>query len=152
MIGTLFGLFTVGTEDPSISSRTNGYTTAFGMISQHLLVGRGFGTFLPAYVIVDNQYLGILVELGITGLVAFVLVVLAGLFCAWQARRLATNESLRHMSQAVLASVAAGAVAFGFFDAFSFPMAAGLLFLLLGVSGALWRLAVNQHGAARLDS
>lgn len=144
MIGTLLGLFTVGTDDPSISSRTNGYSTAFGMVSQHLVVGRGFGTFLPAYVIVDNQYLGVLVELGIAGLAAFVLLVVAGAFCAWRARKLSVDDDWRQVCQAVLASVAAGAVAFGFFDAFSFPMAAGMLFLMLGIAGALYRMSANE--------
>ncbi|XAZ33023.1 O-antigen ligase family protein [Paenarthrobacter ureafaciens] len=99
MLGTLFGLFTVGTNDPSISSRTNGYSTAFGMISQHLFMGRGFGTFLPAYVIVDNQYLGLLVELGIAGLAAFLGLIAAGAYCAWRARRMAGDDSLRQTSQ-----------------------------------------------------
>lgn len=150
MIGTLFGLFTIGTDDPSISSRTNGYATAFGMASQQLFLGRGFGTFLPAYVIVDNQYLGLLVELGIAGLLAFLMLVVAGIICAWQARRAAKDNELRQMSQSVLASVAAAALAFGFFDAFAFPMAASLLFLMLGISGALWRIAHREAAEAQL--
>ncbi|YCK84016.1 O-antigen ligase family protein [Arthrobacter sp. D3-18] len=150
MIGTLFGLFTVGTDDPSISSRTNGYSTAFGMAGQQLVLGRGFGTFLPAYVIVDNQYLGLLVELGIAGLVAFLLLVSAGIFCAWRARRLANDNNLRQTSQSVLASIAAAALAFGFFDAFAFPMAASLLFLMLGIAGALWRISHRETADAQL--
>ncbi|UOD79538.1 O-antigen ligase family protein [Paenarthrobacter ureafaciens] len=141
MLGTLFGLFTVGTNDPSISSRTNGYSTAFGMISQHLFMGRGFGTFLPAYVIVDNQYLGLLVELGIAGLAAFLGLIAAGAYCAWRARRMAGDDSLRQTSQAMLASIVAAGIANGFFDALSFPMAAGLMFVLLGTAGALYRIA-----------
>jgi len=151
MIGTLFGLFTIGTDDPSISSRTNGYSTAFGMAGQQLLLGRGFGTFLPAYVIVDNQYLGLLVELGIAGLIAFLLLVSAGILCAWQARRLAKDSELRQLSQSVLASVAAAALAFGFFDAFAFPMAASLLFLMLGISGALWRISRREAAEAQIQ-
>ncbi len=151
MIGTLLGLFTIGTDDPSISSRTNGYSTAFGMASQNVLLGRGFGTFLPAYVIVDNQYLGLLVELGIAGLIAFLLLVFAGILCAWQARKSARDNELRQMSQSVLASVAAAALAFGFFDAFAFPMAASLLFLMLGISGALWRISRRETTEAQIQ-
>ncbi|BCW36373.1 hypothetical protein StoSoilA2_24290 [Arthrobacter sp. StoSoilA2] len=135
------GLFTAGTDDPSISSRTNGSATAFGIASNNLLVGRGFGTFLPEYVIVDNQYLGLLVELGILGLLAFVTLLVAGMTCAWRSRKLAKDDVMRQMSPAILASLAALAVTFAFFDGLSFPMAAGFMFLMLGISGALWRLA-----------
>ena len=107
-------------------------------------------TFLPAYVIVDNQYLGLLVELGIAGLVAFLLLVSAGMLCAWRARRLAKDNERRQTSQSVLASIAAAALAFGFFDAFAFPMAASLLFLMLGIAGALWRISHRETTNAQL--
>jgi O-antigen ligase len=104
-------------------------------------MGRGFGTFLPAYVIVDNQYLGLLVELGIAGLAAFLGLIAAGAYCASRARRMAGDDSLRQTSQAMLASIVAAGIAYGFFDALSFPMAAGLMFVLLGTAGALYRIA-----------
>lgn len=141
MLGTLRGLFTVGTADPSISSRTSAYTTAFGMLANNPVVGRGFGTFLPDYVIVDNQFLGILVELGFVGLTAFVALILCAMVCAWRARKLASDDQMRQISQAVFASVTAIAVTFAFFDGLSFPMAASLFFFMLGLAGALWRLA-----------
>ncbi|MFI2562885.1 O-antigen ligase family protein [Paenarthrobacter sp. NPDC018779] len=141
MLGTLRGLFTVGTQDPSISSRTSAYSTAFGMLANNPVVGRGFGTFLPDYVIVDNQYLGTLVELGVLGLLAFLGVIACALAAAWRGRKLATDPAGQQLSQAVLASVAAIAVTFAFFDGLSFAMSASVLFFMLGISGALWRLA-----------
>jgi hypothetical protein len=45
------------------------------------------------------------------------------------------------MAQALAAAVAATAISFALFDAFSFTMAASLLFLVLGCSSALGRLA-----------
>ncbi|VXB29737.1 O-antigen ligase domain-containing protein [Arthrobacter sp. 9V] len=145
MLGTLRGLFTVGTADPSINSRTSAYTTAFGMLANNPIAGRGFGTFLPDYVIVDNQFLGILVELGFVGLTAFVALILCAIICALRARRLATDDQMRQVSQAVLASITAIAVTFAFFDGLSFPMAASLFFFMLGIAGALWRLARQTH-------
>lgn len=141
MLGTLRGLFTVGTADPSISSRTSAYTTAFGMLANNPVVGRGFGTFLPDYVIVDNQFLGILVELGFVGLAAFVALILCAIVCSWRARKLASDDQMRQVSQAILASITAIAVTFAFFDGLSFAMAASLFFFMLGIAGALWRLA-----------
>ncbi|MGO4248737.1 O-antigen ligase family protein [Paenarthrobacter sp. RAF54_2] len=146
MLGTLRGLFTVGTADPSISSRTSAYATAFGMLANNPVVGRGFGTFLPDYVIVDNQFLGILVELGFAGLAAFTGLILCAIVGAWRARKLSTDAQMRQISQAVLASITAIAVTFAFFDGLSFPMAASLLFFMLGIAGALWRLARQSTG------
>lgn len=145
MLGTLRGLFTVGTADPSISSRTSAYTTAFGMLANNPIVGRGFGTFLPDYVIVDNQYLGILVELGVTGLLVFLGLILCALAAAWGARKRGTDPASRQLPQAVLASLAAIAVTFAFFDGLSFAMSANMIFFMLGIAGALWRLARTRE-------
>lgn len=150
MLGTLRGLFTVGTADPSINSRTSAYTTAFGMLANNPVVGRGFGTFLPDYVIVDNQFLGILVELGFVGLAAFISLILCAIICAWRARRLAADDQMRQISQAVLASITAIAVTFVFFDGLSFPMAGSLFFVMLGIAGALWRLARQTQPKAEI--
>lgn len=145
LLGTLRGLFTVGGDDSSITSRTNGYSTALGMLENNPIIGRAFGTFLPEYVIVDNQYLGLLVELGFLGLALFLALIVSGLTCAWRARRLAVDNDMRQLSQAVLASLAAVAVTFAFFDGLSFPMAAAMLFLMLGVAGALWRIVREER-------
>ncbi|MGF4042272.1 O-antigen ligase family protein [Paenarthrobacter nitroguajacolicus] len=146
MLGTLRGLFTVGADDSSITSRTNGYSTAFGMLANNPIIGRGFGTFLPEYVIVDNQYLGLLVELGVVGLLLFIALIVTGLSCALRSRVYAADDTMRQVSQAVLASVAAIAATFGFFDGLSFPMAAAMLFFMLGVAGALWRITQEEQG------
>ena len=49
--------------------------TAMGIVLQYFqqrpIFGRGFSTFLPAYRILDNQFLGLLVDIGIVGLVSF---------------------------------------------------------------------------------
>ena len=47
------------------------YAIAGEFIGRAPIFGRGFSTFLPSYRILDNQYLGLLIETGIVGLVAF---------------------------------------------------------------------------------
>jgi O-antigen ligase len=116
------------------------------MLENNPIVGRAFGTFLPEYIIVDNQYLGLLVELGVLGLAMFLALIASGLSCAWRARRLAVDNEMRQMSQSVLASLAAIAATFAFFDGLSFPMAAAMLFVMLGVAGALWRIVQDERG------
>lgn len=147
MLGTLRGLFTFGSADSSINSRTESFSIAIEMVANNPIVGRGFGTFLPEYVIVDNQYLGLLVELGVLGVISFVSLIAAGLHCAKRARLVSVDEVMIQLSQAVLASLAAVGIAFAFFDGLSFPMAAAMLFLILGVSGALWRIVQEERAA-----
>ena len=76
----------------------------------------------------------------------FLALIVSGLTCAWRARHLAVDNDMRQLSQAVLASLAAVAVTFAFFDGLSFPMAAAMLFLMLGVAGALWRIVQEERG------
>lgn len=141
MVGTIRGLFIGLGEDTSAASRTSSYAVALEMAGRSFYIGRGFGTFLPEYRILDNQYLGLLIEIGIFGLLAFLGMIAAGLLCSQLAKRRLTDPVLGNLSHAVLASLSAGAVTFAFFDALTFPMAAVFMFLLLGIAGAFWRIS-----------
>jgi O-antigen ligase len=101
------------------------------------------------YVLLDNQYLGIILEMGFVGLVSTVALFLSGIFCARGARRRSTDQSQRQLGQALVASVLVSMTGFLTFDALGFPMASGLLFLLLGCCGAHWRL-IREQAAATL--
>jgi len=142
MLGALTGLFTGSAEDPSIASRTGSYNLASQFISTNPLLGRGFGTFLPKYWILDNGYLGILIEGGILGFSGLVTLIVTAGFAAKRARRMAVSEFERDIAQALIASIAAGACGLAFFDTFGFPQSAGCFFLLLGLAGASRRLAI----------
>jgi O-antigen ligase len=141
MLGTIVGLFTGISDDSSAASRTDSYSFAGEFIVNSPYLGRGFFTFLPEYRILDNQYLGTLIELGVVGLFALLCLFTTGLRTAWVARQRSQDPNSRQLNQALMASLAAGAVSFAFFDAFAFPMVAALMFLLLGMVGASHRLA-----------
>lgn len=133
MAGTLLGMF--GGGDPSITSRTDSYGIAVSFISESPILGRGLGTFLPAYRILDNQYLGLLIEIGFVGTVAFLGVLVTAMATAWRGR---SREAGLHrdLGPALLAAVVGGSLLTAFFDAFSFPQACGLLMLTCGMCGA----------------
>src|SRR5581483_9774388 len=141
LVGTVTSLFTNINNDPSTSGRTQDYTYFADLFVQRPILGRGFFTFLPdIYTIFDNEFLVILVEMGIVGLIALLAVLVSGMGSARAARRAATDDASRHLGQVLAASIAGGTIAFGTFDALSFPTAAGLMFLLIGLAGALRRL------------
>jgi O-antigen ligase len=141
LIGTLRGLFTGISTDTSTQSRTDSYNLAWDFIGRAPFFGRGFRTFLPSYRILDNQYLGVLIEMGFVGLAAVIGLFVVAVVSRIQLRRRSTDPDVRSMAQALAAAVAATAISFALFDAFSFTMAASLLFLVLGCSSALGRLA-----------
>ena len=142
LVGTISNLFANYGSDTSVTARTERYAKIGGLLRHHVFVGRGLGTFVPEkYFVLDNQYLGTVLEAGLIGLVAIVLVMLVAFGCARGARRRLRDESGRDLAQALAASAAVPLVVFATFDALSFPMVPGLLFLLLGCSGALWRLS-----------
>ncbi|NYE35525.1 O-antigen ligase [Nocardioides cavernae] len=143
LLGAILGLFSNADEDPSVASRTGSYDIAGAFIADSPWVGRGFGTFLPRYWILDNGYLGLLIEGGILGLVGLLLVLGSGLVAAHRAGRDVPEED-HELSRALMASILAGATCLAFFDTFAFPQSSGCVFLVLGAAGAMRRLAVRR--------
>jgi O-antigen ligase len=143
MAGTLLGMFTGASQDPSIASRVNGADVAFAMAGRLPFFGRGFGTLLPTYVYLDNQYLGIIVELGVVGLVVVLALFATGIVLSWRGRRRTDLPLQSHLGAGLAAGISSAAVAFTFFDALSFPLSAAFMFLMLGLAGAYWRLSAG---------
>jgi polysaccharide biosynthesis protein PslJ len=142
LVTTLADLFLHISSDPSAASRTKAIGSAWGYVAQNPWLGRGFGTFQPAtYFFVDDQYISSIIATGIIGLLALVMIFVAGWLTARSARRRLVGAERRHLAQCLAASIAVAAVSFSNYDALSFPMASGLTFLLLGCCGAYWRLA-----------
>lgn len=146
LVGTMISLFTNLFADPSITGRTDDYGVVFGLYADNPLLGRGLFTFIPRYYrILDNQFIMILIELGAVGLVAVVTLFVVGFFTARGARRRSTTAVTRHLPLAISASLAGVFVSYATFDAWGFPMAAGFSFLLLGMAGATWQVAVAEQ-------
>lgn len=140
MLGTIYSLFTGISNDSSALSRTDSYGLAGEFIARSPLLGRGFLTFLPEYRILDNQYLGMLIDCGIVGLFTLLALFVTALIVAARTGRQTRDPRMTSLARSLVASVGAAAFGFAFFDAFSFPMLAGLTFLTLGCVGALNRV------------
>ena len=137
MLGTLTRLFTDISTDGSALSRTDSYSLSLEFIERSPLFGRGLSTFLPQYRILDNQYLGLLIEVGFVGTIALLALFIVAMVSALSSRRASSDEATRSLAQALTAMVAAGAVSFATFDSFGFPQASSLVFLGVGCIGAL---------------
>lgn len=144
-LGTLSDLFTGIGSDTSAQSRTGSYPIAWEFIQRSPLFGRGFSTFLPSYWILDNQYLGLLIEAGIVGLGSWLCLLVVGIRSGLKAGVLSHDLRIRQVGHCLAAAVASAAVCNAFYDFLAFPTSAGLLFLALGLCGALLRLVTQPR-------
>ena len=140
LVSSIVGLFSGAGEDPSVESRTDSFALAFEFIAQQPWFGRGLGTFLPKYRILDNEYLLLLITIGIVGTLAFLGLGLTALATLIRLRVRTFNEASRDLAIALAAAIASGFACLFMFDAFAFPMTMGLLFLILGLGGAFRRI------------
>ena len=146
LLGTILSMWRNLFADPSTTGRTADYDILFRVFSSNVLFGRGQFTFIPQYYrIMDNQFLVSLVELGIVGLTALVVLFGTGFTCARGVRRRAAQFRHQHLGLALGASIAGVFVSYATFDALGFPMAAGLGFLLIGLAGASWQVARSEQ-------
>lgn len=145
MFGTIVSLFSGLSSNPSILSRTTGISLIVGFVSHSPVLGRSYSTFLPSYYIFDDAYLLMSTELGIVGLLAFLALIVVALVVALRSKRLLRSRHDRQLAQALVASLIATSVLFAFFDGLSFPQAAGIFFLIIGMAGSLRRLAIRER-------
>jgi O-antigen ligase len=151
LLGTIRNLFLLAGADSSITTRTSDYELVAEHLRQAPLLGRGPGTYLPPpQLILDNQYLMSLIEVGLVGFVAVIGYLLTTAFLGRGARHTSTDARIRDLGQALAAAGLTATVTAFTFDGFSFLMYAGLIPALLGLAGALWGVErAGVPGAAR---
>jgi O-antigen ligase len=138
-VNSIIRLFTGSGDDPSVTSRTDSFGLAFEMVGQHPWFGRGLGTFLPKYRIFDNQYLLLLVTIGVVGTLVFLVLAVTVIASTARLRARLRDDESRDLALCLCAATAAGFTCLLTFDAFAFPMTMGALFLVVGLAGALRR-------------
>jgi hypothetical protein len=141
VLGTILSLFVYANDDPSVQHRTDQYPIVERYFLDRPWLGRGLGTFLPKqYILLDNEFLVTLICGGLLALAAFIMLFVGGYFVGRSIRHHGIDNSVRHLGQALAASMLSALIASGTFDAMTFPTFVGALFLLLGAVGALFRL------------
>jgi O-antigen ligase len=144
LIGTFRGLIGAGESDTSISTRTSDYDAAEPFISESPWIGRGPGTFLPKYFILDNQYLAATIEIGLLGAGVFMAYMLLPAFLGRGARHRCADEAGRSLGQTFAGAGFAAAIAAGFYDFLSFAMFTMVNAVTLGVAAAFWMRVRNE--------
>jgi len=145
MFGTIMGLFLGASDDPSTQSRTAALARVPDFIASSPWIGQGFGTFLPRYYIFDDAWVLLTVELGIVGVLCVGAMTVVALGSALWASRHSLFTDTKAMSRAFAASLFTIAILFIFFDGFSFPISAGLFFLIAGLCATMRTIAAADQ-------
>jgi O-antigen ligase len=148
LIGAIKSLFLNISGDPSAQGRTDDYSAVGYYVHQSPFFGRGISTFIPElYRTLDNAYLGWVLEAGLVGLLVLIGFLLLVVGVALHARtRSQGDPKTKDLATALAAGLLAAALNFATFDALGFAMCSGLFFLLVGATGALWRMAPPSLG------
>jgi hypothetical protein len=128
------------------TDRTARYDAVRPDVVRHLLLGRGFQSYDPhKYRILDNEYLGLAITVGLLGLAAYI-AILATVMSS--AHRVIRDPDRERSSLALAAFAAVGVVALSsaLFDVLSFPHVPYLLFFIAAMITTL-REPVRAAGA-----
>lgn len=150
MASTLFGALTADTTDPSIATRVNNYPRVARLIDLRPVFGVGPGNYVAenALQILDNQYLNATVSMGIVGLIGVAVYLLLPAITAVHTARNAASPELRSLAGAAAGALAVAGVCSITFDSLSFPVFALAYPLLVGLSGAIWRIVAEESAHA----
>ncbi|MEU8173293.1 O-antigen ligase family protein [Microbispora hainanensis] len=152
VLGAFYRLFAGFGSDDSIRYRVHDYPNALAEFLRHPWLGRGLATwYAPKHQVFDNQYLLTLVESGIVGVAAFLVLVGAGVHAAQRARRLTPDPVLRDLALSLTGPLLVPVVCSITFDQLSYPTATNLMFLQLGAAGALLRVVRRENAVRNLS-
>lgn len=141
VLGTIRSLFTNAFNDSSVTDRIDRTGYVMDLWGMRPWLGRGAGMVIPEeYILLDNQWYVTLLSGGIVGVVVLVLFFAVPYGLARSIRLRGTTEEARHLGNALAATIPAAVLSAGTFDAFSFTTWVGVMCVIIGATGALWRL------------
>lgn len=149
MMGTIRGLFMGIGADSSTLSRAESAEVALDIAFRHPWLGIGYGAFDARELILDNQILLLMIECGVLGLTAFLVLAGCSVVAGWRAAYVSPMIEDRVLAPSLAAGFAAATSTLMFFDGLEFAISSGMIFLFVGLSGAMLRLA--HRGKARLE-
>jgi hypothetical protein len=146
-LGSVLGQFTRSDAKnvPTVSSRTSAYDAIRPDVWSHLLLGRGWGSYDPNdNRILDSEILLRLIEGGVVGLAAFVLVPV-GVIAASR-RTIALREPESSPIALVGASAAVAFLVMAFlYDELSFPHPVYIFFYIVGMETVILRQPTRRE-------
>ncbi len=144
LIGTLRNLFTTADNDSSVQARVDRIPKVLNLISQHPWLGRGFGTYnLDDYFLLDNQLQMSAIETGLIGVAVLVLFIGFISLMSWRTRVGGERGTLP--GTALAATILGLFISSYTFDAFFYRILTGVLYLSIGLVGAMYRITAPER-------
>lgn len=154
LVGTFGNLFFGAGSDPSVQTRLSDVSVVLRMVSTYPMMGWGPGIMnVDEYTLLDNQFYVTTIEMGVIGLVLLFGLIATGVIVGRRVAKLASDDETRRLAYALTGAVLAAGVSMATFDGFAFRIFSGMLFVLLGMVGALWRIqgAAVEDGRKGID-
>jgi O-antigen ligase len=118
------------------NGRVSDYPIVWSKFQQKPFIGGGFASFRPAaFIFLDNQYLGVSLDLGLLGLISFICIFIVSLVKLVRAWMRASNTD-RNLIASFAASIVIFMVGSATYDTLGFPQPTFLFFLLLALAFA----------------
>lgn len=135
VIGSLFYQLQPSNLTGSLSTqdRASDFDGVMPDVTKHLVFGRGYGTYDPhKYRVLDDEYLGLLINTGVVGIVCYVGMLLTALVAAHRLTR-ASSTARSQFGLGAAAAVLVVGVSTGLFDLMSFAHIPYMLMFLCGL-------------------
>jgi putative inorganic carbon (hco3(-)) transporter len=135
-------------NDGSVNDRKADYSAVRPDILKHPAIGRGYGSYdANKYRVLDNAYLGLLVETGVIGVVTY------GLMIVTIGRTGHLIVRRRHFERApaataIVASTAAFGIGSALYDSTSYPQPFYVIFMFAAMLSVYWREQVADDAVA----
>lgn len=145
LLGTIRNLFLGWETDSSVQDRIERFPIVMEYVAERPWFGIGGGTYsVEEYPLLDNAYYGWMITHGLLGLVVLLSFFLVAISVAFLTRRLASDAETRSLALALAGALLGAAVTTGTFDSFHYRIFTGVLFVLIGCVGALWRMTMSR--------
>ncbi|SDE15800.1 O-antigen ligase family protein [Rhodococcus tukisamuensis] len=145
---------TVASEtDPSVLSRTSDYAMVSQTFREHPVFGLGLGATPPTvYGYLDNEFLQAVVQGGIVGVAAIMVLAAGGIFGIAAALRGATTTREREQAYSLGSIFIAIIVCASTFDLFNFQQVTRILFVIFGLLWSNFAVPLQESETAPADS
>lgn len=141
VLGTIKALFVHADNDTSVTDRIDRTVTVLALWRERPLLGWGAGMVTPEdFLLLDNQIYMFLIAGGIVGVIAFLVLFAVPYFLGRSVRLRGQDEETRHLGHTLAITMPAAVVVSATFDTFSFATWVATMCVLIGATGALWRL------------
>ncbi|MUM16684.1 O-antigen ligase family protein [Mycobacterium sp. CBMA271] len=134
-------------NDPSLQSRARGIDYVMSHWTEHFWLGQGSFTYPtgPEQPVLDNEYLSRLIEGGVVGAAALVILTITAIVYAGTARNRCNDAAATELINGVLGALVALAIISTVLDVSAFQQISMIRWVLIVLAGAAWVLVKHNQ-------